>query len=65
MVQRLRLCAPTAEDAGSISGRGTRTLHVSNAAKEEKERLHKTLMHVNTQESSLALTDALGTMSKL
>lgn len=37
MVQRLRLCAPTAEDAGSISGRGTRTLHVSNAAKEERK----------------------------
>ena len=36
-VQRLRLCAPTAEDAGSISGRGTRTLHVSNAAKKERK----------------------------
>lgn len=36
-VQRLRLRAPTAEDAGSISGRGTRTLHVSNAAKKERK----------------------------
>ena len=37
MVQRLGLRTPTAEDAGLISGKGTRTLHVSNVAKKERK----------------------------